>query len=794
MKSKHPLSAWINSRFAGLMLTFAVSIILLVIFYGKILLSLNTTFFSVQGDGIQSYYNSYYLAKYDTSLMYSRSMNYPHGDVAFYTLSQPLVVGVIRFISDNFADITGKTVGIINLLMLSSVLLAAIFLYLFLAETGLPAIFSLPVSVGIAFLSPQIDRFGGHYTLAYVTAIPLLLYLLIKFHKTERKTFYSMLTGFLLFFFMTGHVYYAFFYATAILFYWFYVICRDEPGKANHYLQIALHITLQLILPVLAYYLITSHYAGLSPDKPAKPYGFLVYKASPESVLLPLWVDYGKFLHKIRSFNYVQWEGVAYIGLTASIGFFIILAGVIHKIYSRRWKTVLQVSNNNFLNAMFWASFCALLYSFGIPFILGLDFLIDYIGPFRQMRAIGRFSWLFFYVTNLVVFYNLWQWHLTSGRRSLKSIVPALAILILAVDVYFYLKNKPDSLNNHFPAWSDMGNISSENRWVADIDPDYYQAIIPLPYYHMGSDNYGIDPRCEMLTNSFLVSMKTGLPITAIYLSRASVSQSLKNISLVLEPYRKLEFLEDVPDKRPFLVVAGKCSDYSREEQNLLLQCNKVDSAGNFYLYSLDFDSLLNLPEKYSREVMTRLKVYTTGKSDTSFITGPNTPVIRLNFNDSGNKGGYRGNSMLITGRSGTVLFDGPLHTQYSHADLILSFWFSPIQKDLYPKTRIEMGLFNNKGEQYHYQNTMLGQHIKTVDRMWGLIECSFQLANPGDHLRITIYNDQIGRKQAYFIDEFLIRPDNCDVYELLDNTVIRNDRLYYRPASKRAINDVPGI
>ena len=228
MLNNPAISAILKYRFFGLLLVFIFSILILLIFYGKVISSLNTTYFSTDGDGIQCYYNTYYLAKFDTSLMYSHSMNYPYGEVAFYTLSQPLVAGSLKFISANIVDVTQYTVGILNFLMLFSVVLAAVFLYLILLETGLPVYPALFISVGIAFLSPQIDRFGGHFTLSYVCAIPLLIYLLLLFHKKRCKFLYSSITGAVVFALMTGIVYFAAFFAVVLLFYWSSVLISKK--------------------------------------------------------------------------------------------------------------------------------------------------------------------------------------------------------------------------------------------------------------------------------------------------------------------------------------------------------------------------------------------------------------------------------------------------------------------------------------------------------------------------------------------------------------------------------------
>lgn len=766
---------------AGLALVTVLTCIVLVIFYGRIINSMNTVFFSTEGDGIQCYFNSYYLAKYDTTLMYSRSMNYPYGEVSFYTLSQPLAFGLVKFISNHVTDITGYTVGIVNFMMLISILLAAVFLYLLMTGLNLPVFFSALISIGITFLSPQLDRFGGHYTLAYLCAIPMLMYLLLLLHKSRGKIIYSILSGILLFILLTGHVYFMAFYAILILFYWFSEIAL---GRLENKWKAALHIMLQLIIPVAVFYLITYYYVDLTPDKPSKPYGFLVYKASPESVFLPLYTEYGNFLHQLRNFGYVKWEGISYVGLVSAIGFFVILIGLIRKLFRKQWIPALQVTDNHFLNGMFWASFFALLYSFGIPFILGLQSWVDLLGPLQQIRSIGRFAWIFYFVINIVVFYKLWQWQQNNRKSNVRLMLLIGCIIMLFADAYLYIKSRQNSLYNKFPAWVDIKNETPDNQWAKQLNPEEYQAIIPLPFYHMGSDNYGMNTYCNILENSFLASMKTGLPVMAIYMSRASVSQSIKNIALVLEPYRKPEILDDLPNKKPFLVVAEKCTHYTEAEKNLLRCSRKVDSCTGFFLYHLAYDSLLTMTDKRKNEVFRDFAAKGIIQNDSLYKSVAGADILLETFDVKGDSKGYQGKGITTIGRNMNVLYDGPVPDSDS-LGYSLSFWFSPINADLYPKTRIELILTDSIGNQCAYLNEMIGKMIRTVDGTWGLIECNLKSTIPADQIKVTVNNTQIKRNDFYTVDEILIRPDGCDVYYSGNYYAYKNNLFYFRDANK---------
>ncbi len=140
---------------------------------------------------------------------------------------------------------------------------------------------------------------------------------------------------------------------------------------------------------------------------------------------------------------------------------------------------------------------------------------------------------------------------------------------------------------------------------------------------------------------------------------------------------------------------------------------------------------------------------------------------------------GYQGKALQINGRSAVVLFDNYIPSGIDSIHL-LSFWLYPVDKDLVPKTRLEITLFNDKGDQYDYRNEMMGHFLKTVDGSWGLVEYPIHLLRPGSRVRIAAYNTEVDRKQLYLIDELLIRPNQCNVYYSHRNFISKNNRWFY--------------
>ena len=397
----------------GLLLTCVLSLFTIMFFFGEILKNPNHTYFAEGGDGFKSYYGAIYHLKYDSTYFQFEGMNYPYGESVFFTDNQPLLTNTVKWIS-HVVDIREHIVGIINLAMVFSFLIAAVFLFLLFAELGVLWWFAALASIGICMLSPQIGRMAGHFSLSHLFWIPLMLYLIFRFSQKPgwKLSLLIALVGFLA---ASMHLYFVAFYGLLITFYWLFsknwlkVNWKERRNAFFHwFVQVCVSfILLELIVGS------TDHLM----DRTSHPYGSLVYLSHPASIFLPGGAPYSFVSKYITVFTHLEWEGFAFIGVVALIGFLIGIYSLILKLVSGKafWK----ISNVPVLTAFFWASFFALLLSFGLPFKLGVEWLLDYLGPFRQLRGLGRFSWLFYYVINILVFYLLHQWFIVRKKKAI---------------------------------------------------------------------------------------------------------------------------------------------------------------------------------------------------------------------------------------------------------------------------------------------------------------------------------------------------------------------------------------
>ncbi len=765
----------------GLFISIILALGLLLLFYSDPISRPNKTFFATGGDGLKDYYVTNHFLKYDSAYSHSSVMNYPYGEHVMFTGNQPSLSFPVKFISDNIIDISTYSVGIINISMLASILLGVVFLYLLLMHFQLHYFYSALVAIGIVFLSPQIARMGGHFSLSYVFVIPLILYLLARYD--QRSTYVkSALLGVLMLWCAGIHVYMLGFYSFMVLCYWAYVIVF--PRNNCSFLSNLKHFSLQFLIPLLVFVL----YVALTDtidDRPEYPYGFLVYRAYPESVLLPIDMPYGRFLRHFSDYSHVGWEGRAYVGIVAVLGF-LVTTGVffIKPIRNKSLPLSLIKEQNHLLYLFFGISFLALLYSFGVPFIFGLERMVDYLGPIKQMRGIARFSWVFFYVLNIFVFYQIF--HL---KRSLNKFVwygiLAVSITFLWYDAITHTAFWSKTVNNTIPAITDTSNVLPQNEWLQYVEIEEYQAILPIPYFHIGSENIWIEPIDRIDEYTALVSWKTGLPSAGVYMSRTSLSQTINLCKLSWEAYRKPQVLKDMHTEKDLLIVAASSKNIPSAQKNILSVSELLYSNEDFDLYRLPYAALVSLFENLhdnTYEQYNKIALHEHGDYHAS------SPEMNFYVNDfsgkslgDNNMGGYYmipGNKSLKFQQKKPFI-DLTLPGDEDMQEFVVSFWINNVSKDLLLRSVLIIEIQDADGNVYDYITSQLFREVAVVDGDWVMIEKIINVEEAGDKIRCILQN-RLLYKDIYTIDQIMIRNADTEIYRVTDSWIMRNNRFYH--------------
>lgn len=761
----------------GLIFTIVLSLVLIMSFYGSIVKNPDHYYFASGGDGFKSYYGAIYHLENDSTYFQFQGMNYPYGESVFFTDNQPLLTNIVKLISDNVIDIREHIVGIINLSMIFSILIAAIFLYLLFFELEVEWWFASLASVGICMLSPQIGRMAGHFSLSHLFWIPLMLYLILRFsRKPQWKTsIYIALAGFMA---ASMHLYFAAFYGLLITFYWLFTKnWLKENWQSRR--KALLHWFVQVIVPFILIELIMVS-TDQATDRTSHPYGFLVYRAHPYSVLLPAGPPYTFVPKIIKVFNHLDWEAYAFIGVTAFFGFLIGLFYFFVKLF--KGKAFWRISENPLLTASFWASIVALLLSFGIPFIWGMEWLVDYIGPFRQLRALSRFSWLFFYVINVLVFYELNRWFIARKTKPAAIVIVLIAFTFLGVDGFYNVRSTAPYLANQKPSLEDKDNQLPANHWIKQIDVSQFQTIIPIPYFHIGSENIWIDERENALEATLIASLKTSLPTTAVMMGRTSISQTYLNYSLMMEPTHDYEILKVFRNKKDLLLLKMKNYIPNNDEQRILNAASLLTGNDEFDVMRLPFDSLQQIPAKYCRQVVANFNPTVLVEKEGNLLTDTSAFFYYKSYDDEtavaySGKGAHQ-----LKEFDWNTLFEQKLAKSKKDEVYLVSFWLKDFQRDAYPRFNIEISQADSNGQTLDYFYSDIHRYIRATDQDWALFEIPLTVKQDDVAVKVSIQN-KVLRHANYTMDELLIHRNNCDAYQREEGLLIKNTRKFrYTP------------
>jgi len=739
---------------------------LLLIFYFPVLHNPGSYLFSTGGDGLKSYYCSYYHVKYDTTYLYTQCMNYPYGESVFYSDSQPLISNSLILLKKLGIDLTDNIIAILNFLMLFSIVPGVLFIYLLLARLNLPHWYSILVAVLIVFLSPQLDRMGGHFSLSYVFFIPLYLLQMHGFYQSN-KLRHSILMGVTSFIGLLTHAYFFAFFGILsffmLLIWW--ITKKDKFHNLTHSL---LYFGLQIILPFILFQLLS---IGISTDRTNYPWGYFYNRSSPAAVFLPIGKPYGTFIN----FPDLSWEGIAYIGL---VPFIVILFGTFHYLKKLRIKRWMMLIENDYINAALWASIVAVIFSFAYPFQWKLQWLWNYMGPLKQFRAEGRFAWIFFYVINIAAYYSIWKWY-SAKKNRLSLILLIFPLAWGAFDAYLNAYNREKNLKNQVVEIYDVNNNLPKDKWINDINISEFQAIIPLPYFNIGSEVYWYGSSQSSELTAFTVAWKTGLPINAILLSRTSVSESIKSLALVQEPLDMFEIVKDYKSKKDFLLLVQKQDSLSDYEKNYQNYAGIIAENDNYKVFRLPFDSLVKIPSDYRKKLKEEAENKSLYAKDIFYVSDSTSDFIYQSFGNKSPDKDHSINCFTFQATSSEIIIDTLLFN--STEAVKISFWMNDLNKDLIPRTIITLETRKNDSEYQQQIQTSVFKFVKFVNcEGWGLVELEYTPAETSERLRIQLYNNLL-TKGKLTIDDILIRQNHNNVFYNSDGIIFKNNSIIYQ-------------
>ena len=728
-------------------------------------------------DGYKSYAVLAYHIEHDSSYGWYTGMNYPYGEHIVPAAGHPFFSAVLKFVDALGLDTGHRVPQLLHAWLLFGWLLAAVLLYLVLERLGLPVWYAVAGALFMVFLNPQTERLYAHFGLAQFYALPLLFYGLQRFeYRQDWASCGVLLLGIT---WLSGiHFYYFAILNIALAAYFFFsFLQRPSRQRLRRYLvRYAV-----IVLPPLLGFGYWIYLADPVTDRGSAPWGFLFYRAQWESVLLARELPLYSYIHeRLTPIAAVADEGRAYVGIPAVLVTLYLLTGGLYRALRRRPRLLdmlvprAETAVHRFLYAALYTGFVLLLLAFAFPFSWpGMEAYVEYAGPLRQFRSLGRFAWVFYYTLNFFALYLLYHW-----LRQRSRVVFGVGMgLLLAIGVYECV-----AFAQFFRIKTDTVRERAAGRAFTDIPGlnfDDYQAILPVPYFNVGVSAFGVNSGGFSVQKALTLGVQTGLPTTAAMLTRTSLGQTFRQRQLASEPYRLPVILADYPDTRPLLLTYyRKMPPLDRYRYDHLLEdADSLYTDGGLSLYALP---LSTFPARIARRraaVDSVLEQHATSTPTPSWWS-PDSIGFGYESFDEQTTTGYRGAG--FTGDMATPInIDLALPDSTAGRTYRSSFWLHSLPEDR-ANAHVWLEEWRDDTGPLAVHRFKADAHFQVFDPLgWTLVDYAFDSQPGTNRLRLVLtYLD--GERGPVTLDEWLVHPADANLYRRpADGSVGWNNRYY---------------
>ncbi|MFK7947772.1 MAG: hypothetical protein AB8G11_09285 [Saprospiraceae bacterium] len=731
----------------------------------------NYRLMATSGDGLKHYYTLSYFIEHGNGWHFD-GMAYPYGEHFMFVDGHGIVGKILHFIHHHIFEISDYSVGILHFLIFSALIISPLFLFKILVHYGFKPWEAIVAALLIFSLSPQWHRISSHQSLAYIIFIPLLWWLIIQILHQSKSLIWAILYGVVAFFFGSIHPYYL---PLAAVFALAFAVTSAYENNQFQYRRFITFV-IMAFLPLIAFIIfmkITDPYAA---ERGYVAGGFFLYMGTFEGVFLPNFGRYFDFWQSITGVKIQNIEAFNYVGFVSQIVFISLIINFLKRFIKGQFAKSIRFSDNVELNQFVQAAFLVLLFSFALIF-QWFPQLLEHIPTLRQFRSLGRFAWVFYYVFTVFVVFKVrkWLYQLNAKNHKLAIGLAVLSISIWSLESYNNVeRHQRLSLKKDTPNYfltNEFENIlDSINRKSTD-----YQAIIPVPVYHLGSDKLAIVRSSRSLSYAFRASYDLNLPTTAHYSTRSPLKKSFEVLRWISHDLTRFEEDFDLFDERSFLIISAN-KKLSKADKRLLAKAKVIYESKAYNFYELDI-------VKYKKEIKEKrenlITVYGNRQDslvkikDNLFSNKP-TKTVHINTFDNESVDWKTpqpfGNQNYFGRANQHVLYDGKLSTDYDNQQVEISVW-TYTNEDLPSMPILKCEIYDDNNELIERKEVLGTLSSETLGR-WVRISLIMKISDHRHRIYLGYYNNF--RDFNCYVDNFVIRPTGANIWYK------QGDKLYY--------------
>ncbi|MDP5170143.1 MAG: hypothetical protein NWR72_07850, partial [Bacteroidia bacterium] len=491
--------------------------------------------FTQDGDGLKNLFTLRAYLEHDTDAWYRfEAMNQPFGEYLWYTDATPLLALGMKALTQLGISASWLATKGFHLFLLLSIALSSVLLFWLLTKSKVAVWTAMVVSLAIPWVSPQLLRlFAGHFNLSFGWVILGLWMLLVKWEEVRGMARWAWALGLVIFLCLCAslHLYYLPMLAM-MAGVWMLVSAwqqRQMPRLLAERMILAIAIPAMAGVILLSWISLTDPWLSIRPET-AQGYNWSLWNLNPDS----LWQAYAHMafpaIPGLQGF--LDIETHVYLG---AFTIWTLVVGLVWGILSRTTKQVkrmLPVDRPSWRVPLLVSGLACLILALGeyVRFFGATVNFDNWIHPFKimrlvsedvtQFRCMGRFAFPAFWAAAIGA---TWLWdRMWKGVWGIGRWLMLLLLIPLMFDAgsqIMFLKGrlKADPLQS-----SQIANGLSESL----ISQAW--AILPLPYYHVGSEINALtlDPVPAWEQRCLQASIVTGLPLLSSKMSRTPPAQA----------------------------------------------------------------------------------------------------------------------------------------------------------------------------------------------------------------------------------------------------------------------------
>ncbi|MFM2386702.1 MAG: hypothetical protein RL660_1459 [Bacteroidota bacterium] len=576
-----------------------LTVALLVLLYQETVLQPNKYVFCATGDGLMMDYQTLWHAMYGKGLLFT-GFNYPYTESIAYAGGQASLSLVLSWLRQIGIPVQAYIMPAIAYFTIALIVLGSVINVKLLRLLEVGSFWQVVGALLLTFTTPIIERLFGHQCLAYPFFFTTCLYLALAYYKRILGNGALIWLFVLMVFFGFNNAYFSAFgailFSGAMSLLWLF----DIQARSRNLALVSLS-SMALLTFVM-------FYVNPIPDRVKHAYGFYDFSTQPLGLFVPQYRGIPNFLAKFGVPKFSNGEINTYMGFVA----FVIAVIAIFR-FVRRYRI-------GMLNALkqkyaFWTAIGLTTFGFyllacNFIFSLNQDWFCEHFYLIFKFRTSGRLAWPFaaMLLIAAIVAIDAFRKTAMANGRNLRIAYIALVVLWLA-DAAYLLEHKIYKVR-----WLISENIFSKKTldslpWPTSTAYKIqdFQSITVLPTLNVWSDKMVYQPLNQdyVTQRAMQLALSSGLPMNSSMLSRISHRYALRHGQLMSHKALPRDQFADLPNTKPFLIVAGGDSTLRPEEREFLASCELIGNfqpSVNLYAYKPVHDV------QYYRDSMLTLK------------------------------------------------------------------------------------------------------------------------------------------------------------------------------------------